>query len=197
MRYPPGRREATRDAILAAAGRLLRTAGPAGVTIKRVMGALDLTHGGFYAHFPSRAALIAETVTRAGQDTLKQLWPGHAPPDSTGLRQVVGRYLGRQHRAAVADGCPLPSTIGAVAGEPEIAAVFAATLERYRAVLGVAGGQTDVLLALLVGGLQLARAELDPGRADAVLRACRIAVLQLLEGPDLDQRPPTLGAAKN
>ena len=63
------RKEDTHDHILDVAARALRREGYAGVRVADVMKEAGLTHGGFYAHFPSREALLVEAIARAGRDS--------------------------------------------------------------------------------------------------------------------------------
>ena len=53
------RRELSHQRILDAAARAVRRHGYAGVGVAEVMKEAGLTHGGFYAHFKSRDALLA------------------------------------------------------------------------------------------------------------------------------------------
>jgi TetR/AcrR family transcriptional regulator, transcriptional repressor for nem operon len=62
MRYRPEHKEESRRKVLAAAARAIREQGPNGVSVAAVMGEAGLTHGGFYAHFPSKSALIAQSI---------------------------------------------------------------------------------------------------------------------------------------
>ena len=57
--------EANHQAIEAAASRLFRERGLHGVTVAEVMAEAGLTHGGFYAHYPSKDALAASACERA------------------------------------------------------------------------------------------------------------------------------------
>ena len=50
----------TRKRILAAAQRVLAERGPSDPAVAEVMAAAGLTVGGFYAHFPSKGALMLE-----------------------------------------------------------------------------------------------------------------------------------------
>ena len=68
VRYPRGHKEKTRDQIVDTAARAFREEGVAGVGIGELMGRAGLTHGGFYAHFPSKDALVAEACSRAVDD---------------------------------------------------------------------------------------------------------------------------------
>jgi AcrR family transcriptional regulator len=69
-RTPNSRKEETHERIVDAAGRAIRRQGYAGVAVADVMKDAGLTHGGFYAHFDSRDALLVEALERAGRQSL-------------------------------------------------------------------------------------------------------------------------------
>src|SRR5947208_1888004 len=69
----PGRKQQTHDRILDTAARVLRDTGFYGVGVADIMKKAALTHGGFYAHFPSREALLVEALERAGADSRLRL----------------------------------------------------------------------------------------------------------------------------
>ena len=101
---------------------------------------------------------------------------------------VVRRYLSRTHRDLPEEGCPLPAVLGDVAalGEPYSGAL-AEELEAMAKRLGEAaepiGGKQLALglLALMVGGLSLARATAGTPLSDAVLNASRALAKLALE----------------
>jgi TetR/AcrR family transcriptional repressor of nem operon len=62
MRYTSDHKHETRTKILNAAARVLREQGPDRLAIGEVMASVGLTHGGFYAHFPSKDALVEEAL---------------------------------------------------------------------------------------------------------------------------------------
>ncbi len=114
-----------RRKILAAAGDLFRAKGFEAVTVAEVMQAAGLTHGGFYGHFKSKDALIAETIAHA-LEVDKSL-------DS--LTEFTRTYLSPKHRDDLAGGC---STAGlgaetirqAPAARTAMTAGLRATIER-------------------------------------------------------------------
>ena len=59
---PSERKAETRQRILDAAGALFRAHGIDGVGVDAVMHEAGLTHGGFYLHFASKEALVAEVA---------------------------------------------------------------------------------------------------------------------------------------
>ena len=65
MRYAVGHKQAVRERILQAAAAELRCKGLSGIGIPALMQRAGLTHGAFYAHFPSRDTLVAEAIRTA------------------------------------------------------------------------------------------------------------------------------------
>ncbi len=178
MRYRAEHKPATRARILAAAMTLLTQEGPHAVTVHGVMRAANLSHGGFYAHFESRDALLGAAFAAAAERTLDAIFAGSGEV-ATPRSDLIGRYLGRAHLEA-AVGCPLPAACG---GSLEGAAADARrrSVQRYRQAMTAAAGddsRADALLALMVGGVALARA-LGGEDGEAVLRACRRAARAL------------------
>ena len=56
-------------AAVAQASRQIRDGGLASVSVGAIMKSVGLTHGGFYGHFESREALLAEALERAFERT--------------------------------------------------------------------------------------------------------------------------------
>jgi len=150
--------------------------------VSEVMGAAGLTVGGFYAHFESKDALMLEVFRQMlGQrrELIGELDPTLPAEERRAL--VAAFYLSRKHRDSQEQGCPLPSSLGELAHLPEgFRHALAEHLERLMAELaGSAEDAHKVLadMALMVGGLALARA-LGPGElSDRVLRAAKSAIL--------------------
>ncbi|WP_167145259.1 TetR/AcrR family transcriptional regulator [Pseudomonas sp. OTU750018] len=172
----------TRERILAAARAALLQRGPTESGLAELMGAAGLTVGGFYAHFTSKDALMLEVFQqmlcqrRERVAQFDSVLPGHE-------RRVLlaAFYLSRKHRDASEQGCPLPSSIGELARMPEdFRAVLAEHVELMTAQLAGRPEEAEQALAdiaLMVGGLALARA-LGPGElSDRVLRAAKSAIV--------------------
>ena len=62
MRYTPDHKEKTRARILESAATVFRRQGYHATGVDKVMEEAGLTAGGFYAHFPSKDALLAEAL---------------------------------------------------------------------------------------------------------------------------------------
>ena len=59
-------KEVTHERIVGAAARATRRSGYDGTSVADIMSEVGVTHGGFYAHFASREAMLVEAADRAG-----------------------------------------------------------------------------------------------------------------------------------
>jgi len=95
------KKEQTRERILRAAARAIRKHGYEGVGVADVMKEAGLTHGGFYAHFESRDALLAAAVGQAGAESTENLNRAvAAAKPGEELMALVDTYLDERHVAA-------------------------------------------------------------------------------------------------
>jgi len=183
------RKQASHDRILQAAAHALRRDGYAGVGVAEVMKEAGLTHGGFYAHFASREALLAEAVAHAGQDSTGTLSQRIATRSgSRGIsrfRALMEIYLSERHLASPETGCP----VAALGSEMprQSAEVRAASCERVRGLLkvvnevlpsGAAPESALVIASTMVGALQLARTLGSNAQGKALLSASREALIR-------------------
>jgi TetR/AcrR family transcriptional repressor of nem operon len=185
-------REAHGLALMEAAGRLFRARGLDAVRVADVSSEAGLTHGAFYGHFPSKAAL-AEAACRCGLQEAAARWRRRAARARAEGRDPVGAlidaYLTERHRDEPQAGCVL-SSLGADlarAGAPLKAALadgtalLLAVLEEEisarhpDAAPAQVGMAAEATLAAMIGGLSLARAvATDPARSRDALAACRM-----------------------
>lgn len=191
-RYSAGHREKTYEAIVEAAAERIRTSGLEGLGVAAIMAEAGLTHGGFYAHFPSRDALLAAAITRlfdkaiAGVDRYEAKYGA-----KQGLERYVDFYLSPRHRDDITIGCPIPALAGEVRrSADEVRRAFDDGLDRLGARLGKlipskgkdAGGKKAgmVLLAEMSGALSVSRAMSDTKQSGELLSAKRKSVLGYL-----------------
>jgi AcrR family transcriptional regulator len=187
----PTRKQQTHDRIVDTAARVLRETGFHGVGVADIMKRAGLTHGGFYAHFPSREALLAEALERAGQDSRVRLARSIAAGTAKGaspFRALVESYLSERHLHAPESGCPVAALGSELPrqSEPvrEAAQVrVASLLAAVEATLppGQPAGTAGVVTAQMVGALQLARALGDNASGRRQLAASRKFLLQQFE----------------
>jgi TetR/AcrR family transcriptional repressor of nem operon len=108
MRYGDTRKEETRKKVVRAAAAAVRARGPDRVGVAEIMAEVGLTHGGFYAHFPNKEALIAAAVTEAFDQGRRRF--GRLTADQGGIAALatyIDAYLTLDHRAQPERGCPL------------------------------------------------------------------------------------------
>ncbi|WGD53138.1 TetR/AcrR family transcriptional regulator [Bradyrhizobium sp. CB1650] len=110
MRYVKGHKLQTRSRILEEASYGLRQAGADGISVSDLMKRAGLTHGGFYAYFESREALMIEAFATAMDRTISQ-WRNHMDglPAEKRFDAFVETYLRSSHRDDRARGCVLPA----------------------------------------------------------------------------------------
>lgn len=195
MELAPSRKQVTHDRILDAAARALRVTGFDGIGIADIMKQAGLTHGGFYAHFPSRDALLAEALERANQDSRLRLAESASVAVGAGatpLRALVESYLSERHLATPETGCPVATLASEIARQPQVVReagrkCMADLLEDVSSALpaGCPPGAASMVLAQLLGTLQMARA-LGSRRGGLLLLAQARAFL--LENFDCDAR---------
>src|SRR5216117_3769390 len=107
-RTAPRRKEATHERIVEAAARAIRRSGYGGTGVADIMKDAGLTHGGFYAHFASREAMLAEAADRAGADGVAELARiADAAPAQQALQALLQAYLSTAHVENVETGCAL------------------------------------------------------------------------------------------
>jgi len=189
----PGRKQLTHDRILDTAAAALRTGGFAGIGVADIMKRAGLTHGGFYAHFPSREALLAEALERAGQDSGRRLRSDIDAGERKGLspfRALVESYLSERHLKSPESGCPVAALASEMPRQAEAvqqaAAARVANLVRGIGEALPAGhpeGAASVVAGQLVGALQLARALGDNTAGRRHLAAARRFLIEQFDSP--------------
>jgi TetR/AcrR family transcriptional regulator, transcriptional repressor for nem operon len=104
-----------RRAIVAAATQLFRERGVEAVGLNELMKHAGFTQGGFYNHFKSKAALVAEVLASAmAEGTAELAKNARAPVDgsTTALRRYISWYLSQAHRDNIDYGCPVAGFAG-------------------------------------------------------------------------------------
>jgi TetR/AcrR family transcriptional repressor of nem operon len=176
--------EATRRAILATAARLIRERGPERVGVAEVMREAGLTHGGFYAHFASRDAMVVEAIRSmfdSGRQKFLARIGGKTGPDA--LKAWIDSYVSREHRDNPGGGCAMAALISDMPRlDPAARAAFDDGIHgiagRLQAHLPAGTDQQAVssLMAEMAGAVALARAVGDPQFSDRILKISRAAL---------------------
>jgi TetR/AcrR family transcriptional repressor of nem operon len=188
MRYSKEHKLETHARIVKKASVRLRERGAHGIGVADLMKEAGLTHGGFYAHFDSREALVIEAFGYA-MDRSTERWRklAEATPPELRLAAIVESYLAPAHRDDPGHGCAVPALGAEIAREsPKTRKAFAARLEQMIDMLAaqipaiapeVARKQAMAAVATMMGTLVLARIAGTGELSDAILEAGRDAVL--------------------
>ena len=188
MRYSREHKLETHARIVKKASVRLREKGAHGIGVADLMKEAGLTHGGFYAHFDSREALVIEAFTHA-MDRSTERWRKLAeqtPPEKR-LAMIVNTYLTPLHRDDPGHGCSIPALGAEIAREsPKTRRAFAGRLEQMIDTLAAqlpgvprkaARKQAMAAIATMMGTLVLARVAGNGDFSDELLGAGRDAVL--------------------
>ncbi|MEW5686124.1 MAG: TetR/AcrR family transcriptional regulator [Pseudomonadota bacterium] len=186
MRYSDTHKEETRKTIVKAAATAVRAKGPDGVGVAEIMAEAGLTHGGFYAHFPNKEALVAAAVEEAfGQSgrRFQKITAGMAPAEA--LSVFVDSYVSSEHRAHPARGCPLATLSSDLPRQgPTVREAYESGV---RGLIGrIAGwlpedradrrGLATSLVAEMAGIVALSRAIADDAEAEDLLAGARARI---------------------
>jgi len=187
MRGTREQKAETRERIVEAAGRLFRRQGIDAVGVDAVMHAAGLTHGGFYGHFASKEALVAE-VAAASLARSAARWEqisAEAPAEQA-LGRIVDAYLDPAHVANAEGGCVLTTLGPEVARRAEVRPAIAGSVRTMAAALERCGGGGEAgalaALSMMVGAVVLARLADRAELADSILAAARGHVSSALRG---------------
>ena len=182
MRVSQQEMDASHARIVRGTAQLMRERGLLATSVADAMQAAGLTHGGFYRHFGTKDALLAEALASAFEQFLGGLEGAmQAGPAGEALDAFRSLYLSQLHVDHPGEGCPVPALGAEVARQPEaLREVFGAGVRRVVDLLaqdqpGPQQVQRAAALrefAMLAGAVTLARA-CDAATSAAVLAACR------------------------
>jgi TetR/AcrR family transcriptional repressor of nem operon len=171
--------------ILRSAADLIRARGIGAASVANVMGRLGLTVGGFYAHFPSKDALVMEALDGVMTESWKALIEKHSkktPEQQAGA--IIDGYLSAAHRDTEQTGCPMPAIVSELpAQEAPVRKSFRTALLRnvrmFRDATGLDEDDALAGVALMVGTLVLARATRGSDVSDRLLSTGRRAARRI------------------
>jgi TetR/AcrR family transcriptional repressor of nem operon len=188
MRYSREHKLETHARIVKKASVRLREKGAHGIGVADLMKEAGLTHGGFYAHFDSREALVIEAFAHA-MDRSTERWRKLAEQTAPEKRlaAIVDSYLTPIHRDDPGHGCAIPTLGAEIAREgPKTRKAFSAKLEQMIDMLAAqipeaspkaARKQAMAAIATMMGTLVLSRVAGNGEFSDEILGAGRDAVL--------------------
>lgn len=172
----------TRERILTEAAAQIRDDGLESVSVARLMNRVDLTHGGFYNHFDSRADLLVQALERALREGAARGRALRGGGRSESFELFVKHYLSRSHRDARKDGCALAALASDVARADEQARAvmqdhfhgFVQHLENgMDSSADDRHAQALTAACTMIGGLLMSRVLTDTRESDALLKTLR------------------------
>ena len=188
MRYSREHKQETHARIVRKASVRLREKGAHGIGVADLMKEAGLTHGGFYAHFDSRDALVIEAFAYAMDRSIEH-WrkmTGETTPEKR-LATIIDGYLSPTHRDDPGHGCAITSLGAEIAREsPKARRAFTVKVEQLIDLIAdqiqdvprkTARKQATGLLATMMGTLVLSRIAGSGEFSDEVLQAGREAAL--------------------
>ena len=188
MRYSKEHKHETHTRIVRKASVRLREKGARGIGVADLMKEAGLTHGGFYAHFDSREALLVEAFVYAMDRSITR-WRELADelPQAERLSAIVNAYLSPQHRDGPGHGCTIPALGAEIAREGlKTRKAFAGKVEDLIGFIAEqirdlppseARKQAMAALATMAGAVMLSRIAGSGELSDEILNAGRAALL--------------------
>jgi TetR/AcrR family transcriptional repressor of nem operon len=184
MRYSDSHKEETRKKVVRAAAAAVRAKGPDGVGVAEIMAEAGLTHGGFYAHFPNKEALVAAAIEEAfgqGHRRFARMTEGMDAEEA--LATFINAYVSTDHRNNPQRGCPISTLTNDLPRQgPMVRSAFdtgvanlIARLEGWLPEQDPATRRSlaSSMMAEMAGAVALARAVSDRDLAEQVLSASR------------------------
>jgi TetR/AcrR family transcriptional regulator, transcriptional repressor for nem operon len=165
VRYDKSHHAETHKSIVNAASALLREKGFTETSVGTVMKSVGLTHGGFYAHFEDKTAMLVAAITEAFVESPKNFkLLSNIATTSGDVGVIAKHYLAVSRVKDVATGCPAAALVSELPRqeEPVKDAFQFGTAETMRALADAPGLSENstawAALSMLVGGLTLMRA---------------------------------------
>lgn len=191
VRYKLGQKEQTRERIITAAGRCFRKDGFSGIGVDGLAKEAGVTSGAFYGHFASKKAAFAAAIV-SGLDEVRSaiasLQQAHGEKWWTAFARF---YMNQKRTCDLSESCVLQSLTPEVGRSDEDMRTLFETelLKVIELANGVSSQTTDQRvsdktwsnLAMLIGGVTLARAVKDEKLSNEIANAIQNAVIAAQE----------------
>lgn len=192
MRYKAGHKEEARARMVAAAGRGFRRLGFGGIGVDGLAREAEVTSGAFYGHFSSKGEAFEAALVAGLQELRIAVENLRAEHGAKWVEVFVDFYLGQKRVCELGSSCALQSLTSEVQrADAGIKAIYEAEIEGVVSAVaeGLSGrsrkekrARAWALLAILSGGVTMARAVADKDVSAAIAAACRIAALNACAG---------------
>jgi TetR/AcrR family transcriptional repressor of nem operon len=196
MRYSAEHKQETRARVIAAAGQVFRKEGYGGAGIDALTKAAGVTNGAFYGHFKSKGAAFRTAVLAGLEELRLGIAELRASQPENWLKSFVTYYLGYKRTCDLGESCALPSlSPDVIRADDETRRAYTAELKRLieEVAAGLRNGNLQaqsealredraiLLLAMLSGGVTLARAVSDAALSERIANLVTRAALKVTE----------------
>jgi nuclear transport factor 2 (NTF2) superfamily protein/AcrR family transcriptional regulator len=180
--------ENTRSDVLDGAGRNFRSHGFGGASVDAIARDAGVTAGAFYGHFRSKADAFREALAAGLSDLRRGIVAARERDGARWIERFAEFYMGDRRTCALAESCALQSlTVDAARADDATRSAFEAEWIGIRdaAAEGFAGDADErrahatALLALLAGGVSVARAVRRREVGEAIAEAVRDAATKI------------------
>ena len=172
----------THERLVEAAAARFREKGLDGISLADLMKELGLTHGGFYKHFASRDALVAEAVDYAYKDGERSVAKLADEQGKLDLSRYVDFYLSDTHRDSPGTGCAISALSADISRrDEETQARYRQQLDGIFARIGASfpgdkaaqRKQAIAFMTRLYGAMLIARGAGDSALSNEILESMR------------------------
>jgi len=192
MRYSEQHKAKTHERVLKKAAEQMCRRGVEGTGIASLMGKVGLTHGGFYAHFPDKNALIAEaTGPMLEEGVAGVIAAAEAAPEGKKVRAIVNTYLSTAHRDSP-QVCPVAGLAGEMARQSKMVrnAYTGAIEDRLKLIARFLPGANEqerrdrarLMMSGMAGTMMIAKTITDRKASDHFLEQAREFYASAFEG---------------
>ena len=187
MRYKAGHKEETRKRILSAAERSFKKGGYCGVGVDGLAKEAGVTSGAFYGHFDSKAAVFKAAITSGMDELYSAITECQQEYGEDWWIEFAKFYTSQKRTCDLTESCALQSITPEVGRSDEaIRGVFETELLK---IVNLANDdlsektkqqdleKTWASLAMLIGGVTLARAVKDEKLSNEIATAIKNQVI--------------------
>ncbi len=176
------KKEETHQRILESIHKGFRQQGYEGAGIDGLASTAGVTSGAFYSHFGSKAKAFREVVAEGVQQFDEAVRHYQREYGEHWLEEFANFYLGEKRNCDLSESCALQSLTSEVTrSDEETRSIFQAELIKAaesfsKGVKVNEPSDTWATIAILIGGVTLARAVKDPELADSIASSVQRAV---------------------
>lgn len=184
MRYSPEQKEQTRKRIVSAAGRSFKKGGYSGIGVDGLAKEAGVTSGAFYGHFPSKEAAFKEAITAELGDLHSAIKHLKQEFGDTWWAEFAKFYTSQKRTCDLTESCGLQSLTPEVSrSSDDVRDLFEAELLK---IAELASDKQDkdktwASLAMLIGGVTLARAVKNTELSNTIAEAIKNEVVKVHE----------------